>query len=82
VGRARTWAPDGLLDSYHTERSGVALEVTDDSLAQCVLLANPSREGMALRDRFNALPGTHPPLAAWLGGPLDSPVTGDPRLRS
>jgi 2-polyprenyl-6-methoxyphenol hydroxylase-like FAD-dependent oxidoreductase len=47
----RGWAPDGLLDSYHTERSGVALEVIDDSLAQCALFANPSREGIALRDR-------------------------------
>lgn len=58
----RGWAPDGLLDSYHTERSGVALEVIDDSLAQCALFANPSREGIALRDRFNALLGTHPAL--------------------
>ena len=34
----------------------------DDSLAQCGLIANPSREGVALRDRFNAIMGTHPSL--------------------
>jgi len=62
----RGWAPDGLLDSYHTERSVVALEVIDDSLAQCALFANPSREGRALRDRFNDLLGTHPELCGEL----------------
>ena len=32
----------------------------DDSLAQCGLLANPTREGIALRDRFDAILGAHP----------------------
>jgi 2-polyprenyl-6-methoxyphenol hydroxylase-like FAD-dependent oxidoreductase len=58
----RGWAPPGLLDSYHAERHPVGLEVIDDSLAQCGLIANPSREGIALRDRFNALLGAHPSL--------------------
>jgi hypothetical protein len=31
-------------------------------MAQCGLLANPSREGIALRDRFNAILGAHPSL--------------------
>lgn len=56
----RGWAPPGLLDSYHDERHPVGLEVIDDSLAQCGLFANPSREGLALRDKFNAMLGTHP----------------------
>jgi 2-polyprenyl-6-methoxyphenol hydroxylase-like FAD-dependent oxidoreductase len=51
----RGWAPAGLLDSYEAERAPVGLEVIEDSLAQCGLLANPSREGIALRDRFNRL---------------------------
>ena len=34
----------------------------DDSLAQCGLFANPTREGIALRDRFNAILGAHPSL--------------------
>jgi 2-polyprenyl-6-methoxyphenol hydroxylase-like FAD-dependent oxidoreductase len=55
----RGWAPPGLLDSYHDERYPVGLDVIDDSLAQCGLLANPSREGIALRDRFNRLLGAH-----------------------
>jgi 2-polyprenyl-6-methoxyphenol hydroxylase-like FAD-dependent oxidoreductase len=58
----RGWAPPGLLDSYHAERYPVGLDVIDDSLAQCGLLANPSREGIALRDRFNAILGAHPSL--------------------
>jgi 2-polyprenyl-6-methoxyphenol hydroxylase-like FAD-dependent oxidoreductase len=58
----RGWAPGGLLDSYHAERAPVGLDVIDDSLAQCGLIANPSREGIALRDRFNAILGAHPSL--------------------
>jgi 2-polyprenyl-6-methoxyphenol hydroxylase-like FAD-dependent oxidoreductase len=58
----RGWAPPGLLDSYHAERYPVGLDVIDDSLAQCGLIANPSREGIALRDRFDAILGAHPSL--------------------
>jgi 2-polyprenyl-6-methoxyphenol hydroxylase-like FAD-dependent oxidoreductase len=58
----RGWAPPGLLDSYHAERYPVGLDVIDDSLAQCGLFANPTREGIALRDRFNAILGAHPSL--------------------
>jgi 2-polyprenyl-6-methoxyphenol hydroxylase-like FAD-dependent oxidoreductase len=58
----RGWAPPGLLDSYHAERYPVGLDVIDDSLAQCGLFANPTREGVALRDRFNAVLGEHPSL--------------------
>jgi hypothetical protein len=36
--------------------------VIDDSLAQCGLIANPSREGIALRERFDAILGAHPSL--------------------
>jgi 2-polyprenyl-6-methoxyphenol hydroxylase-like FAD-dependent oxidoreductase len=58
----RGWAPGWLLDSYQAERRPVGLEVVEDSLAQCALLANPSREGVALRDRFNRLLATNPSL--------------------
>jgi 2-polyprenyl-6-methoxyphenol hydroxylase-like FAD-dependent oxidoreductase len=58
----RGWAPPGLLDSYHAERYPVGLDVIDDSLAQCALFANPSREGIALRDRFSAMLAAHPSL--------------------
>ena len=62
AAQIRGWAPPGLLDSYHAERHPVGLNVIDDSLAQCGLFANPSREGIALRDRFNAILGAHPSL--------------------
>jgi 2-polyprenyl-6-methoxyphenol hydroxylase-like FAD-dependent oxidoreductase len=58
----RGWAPPGLLDSYHDERYPIGLDVIDDSLAQCGLFANPTREGVALRDRFNKFLGAHPSL--------------------
>jgi 2-polyprenyl-6-methoxyphenol hydroxylase-like FAD-dependent oxidoreductase len=59
----RGWAPPGLLDSYEAERYPVGLDVIDDSLAQCGLFANPSREGIALRDRFDAILAAHPALS-------------------
>jgi 2-polyprenyl-6-methoxyphenol hydroxylase-like FAD-dependent oxidoreductase len=62
AAEVRGWAPPGLLDSYHAERYPVGLDVIDDSLAQCGLIANPTREGIALRDRFNALLGAHASL--------------------
>ena len=58
----RGWAPPGLLDTYHAERHPVGLDVIDSSLAQCGLFANASREGIALRDQFNAILGTEPSL--------------------
>jgi 2-polyprenyl-6-methoxyphenol hydroxylase-like FAD-dependent oxidoreductase len=81
----RGWAPPGLLDSYHAERYPVGLDVIDDSLAQCGLIANPSREGIALRDRFDAILAAHPSLcrelAVRLSGlgiryPADGPLAG------
>jgi 2-polyprenyl-6-methoxyphenol hydroxylase-like FAD-dependent oxidoreductase len=62
----RGWAPPGLLDSYHAERYPVGLDVIDDSLAQCGLIASPSREGIALRDRFGAILAAHPSLCRQL----------------
>jgi 2-polyprenyl-6-methoxyphenol hydroxylase-like FAD-dependent oxidoreductase len=59
----RGWAPPGLLDTYHAERYPVGLDVIDDSLAQCGLIANPTREGVVLRERFNTILGTYPALA-------------------
>jgi 2-polyprenyl-6-methoxyphenol hydroxylase-like FAD-dependent oxidoreductase len=81
-------AAPGLLDSYHAERYPVGLDVIDDSLAQCGLIASPSREGIALRDRFGAVLAAHPSLCRELavrlsglgiGYPAGSPaVSGGP----
>ena len=59
----RGWAPPGLLDSYHAERYPIGLDVIDDSLAQCALIANATREGITLRDRFDKILGTHESLS-------------------
>ena len=57
-GRAPSW----LLDSYQAERAPVGLDIIEDSLAQCGLFGNPSREGVALRDRFNRILGENQEL--------------------
>jgi 2-polyprenyl-6-methoxyphenol hydroxylase-like FAD-dependent oxidoreductase len=77
----RGWAPPGLLDTYHAERYPVGLDVIDSSLAQCGLFANASREGIALRDQFNAILGTDPALCRELairlsGIAIRYPATG------
>ncbi|KAA0081778.1 FAD-binding protein [Mycolicibacterium sp. P9-64] len=53
---ARGWAPDGLLDSYHTERHPVAARVLHNTRAQGVL-NNPSQDPdvAAVRDLFTDL---------------------------
>jgi 2-polyprenyl-6-methoxyphenol hydroxylase-like FAD-dependent oxidoreductase len=76
AAEVRGWAEPGLLDSYHAERYPVGLDVIDDSLAQCGLIANPSREGIALRDRFGAFLAAHPPLRRELAVRLSGLGTG------
>jgi 2-polyprenyl-6-methoxyphenol hydroxylase-like FAD-dependent oxidoreductase len=55
-------APEALLDTYHDERHPVGAEIVDDTLAQMSLVVNATREGRALRRRFDAMLGTHPSL--------------------
>ncbi|QBS44240.1 FAD-dependent monooxygenase [Nocardia sp. CS682] len=50
------WAPDGLLDTYHTERHPVGVRVMMSSLAQTALFA-PGPEVTALRTLFDELLG-------------------------
>ncbi|MEU7141920.1 FAD-dependent monooxygenase [Nocardia sp. NPDC046473] len=50
------WAPEGLLDSYHTERYPVAARVLRTTLAQGVILNSDQNEGVAaVRDMFTDL---------------------------
>src|SRR5262245_17007787 len=56
----RGWAPDELLGTYESERRPDGVEVIDDKLAQMELVGNATREGRALRKRFEAILGTHP----------------------
>jgi 2-polyprenyl-6-methoxyphenol hydroxylase-like FAD-dependent oxidoreductase len=39
LGRQYRWAPEALLDSYHTERHPVAADVLDNTRAQSELLS-------------------------------------------
>jgi hypothetical protein len=59
----------------------VGLDVIEDSLAQCGLFASPSREGVALRDRFNRILGENESLRRSLAARLSGlaiayPATG------
>jgi len=82
------WAPEEILDTYQAERHPVGERVVEDTLAQYALVANVTREGRALRARFNELLATHPSLTRELsirlaaldivypGGDADHPLTG------
>jgi rifampicin monooxygenase len=48
------WAPDGLLDSYHTERHPVAAAVLDNTRAQAVLMS-PDPNARAVRRLLSEL---------------------------
>lgn len=48
------WAPEGLLDSYHTERHPVGAAVIDNTRAQITLLGT-DRGAVALRELFTKL---------------------------
>jgi 2-polyprenyl-6-methoxyphenol hydroxylase-like FAD-dependent oxidoreductase len=78
AAQIKGWAPGWLLDSYEAERHPVGLEVVEDTLAQCALIANPSREGVALRDRFNRLLATHTSLNRELAVRLSGLAIGYP----
>jgi 2-polyprenyl-6-methoxyphenol hydroxylase-like FAD-dependent oxidoreductase len=56
------WAPHKLLDTYSGERHPVGEYVLADTLAQMALVANTTREGQALRKRFDAILATHTTL--------------------
>src|SRR5262245_24626970 len=53
-------APDELLDTYQTERQPLGAQVVEDTLAQMALVANATREGRALRKRFETILANHP----------------------
>jgi 2-polyprenyl-6-methoxyphenol hydroxylase-like FAD-dependent oxidoreductase len=76
----RGWAPRWLLDTYQTERAPVGLDVIEDSLAQCGLIASPGREGVALRDRFNRMLGENEALCRSLAVRLAGLVTAYPAV--
>jgi 2-polyprenyl-6-methoxyphenol hydroxylase-like FAD-dependent oxidoreductase len=72
------WAPDGLLDTYHDERHPVGDAVVDDTLAQMALVSAATREGRALRRRFDVVLGTHGSLNRELAARLAGIATAYP----
>lgn len=80
AAEVRGWAPEGLLDSYHTERHAAGLRVFMHTQAQTALMT-PGPEVTALRELFGEL--LHSPenirhLASLLAGDdVRYPATGD-----
>jgi hypothetical protein len=58
----RGWAGEALLDTYQAERYPIGERVIEDTLAQYALVSNITREGRALRARFNELLAAYPQL--------------------
>lgn len=54
------WAPDGLLDTYHTERHPVGVQLTTHSRAQTALMTTFTPEGLDLRSVLSELIATQP----------------------
>ncbi|MGP2439391.1 FAD-dependent monooxygenase [Streptomyces sp. JW3] len=57
------WAPDGLLDTYHTERHPVGAQLAEHSQAQTSLLATFTPEGLALRSLLSGMIADQPAFA-------------------
>jgi hypothetical protein len=62
------WAPEGLLDTYHSERHPVGADLTATSRAQVALMTAFTPEGLGLRgllaQLITTLPGLNDRLAA------------------
>ncbi|WP_328843382.1 FAD-dependent monooxygenase [Streptomyces sp. NBC_00258] len=58
----RGWAPDHLLDTYHTERHPVGAQLMEHSRAQTALMTGFTPEGMDLRSLFSGMIATQPAL--------------------
>jgi 2-polyprenyl-6-methoxyphenol hydroxylase-like FAD-dependent oxidoreductase len=60
------WAPEGLLDSYHTERHPAAAAVLTNTRAQIAIM-RPDAHSRAMRELFGELIQTTPEMTARLG---------------
>jgi 2-polyprenyl-6-methoxyphenol hydroxylase-like FAD-dependent oxidoreductase len=69
AAQVRGWAPDGLLDSYHVERSAAARRTILQSRAHKAL-ADRSEYGQALRDLFAELM-TYPESVRHVGAMIE-----------
>ncbi|MFB7176274.1 FAD-dependent monooxygenase [Streptomyces sp. NPDC056257] len=65
-------APDGLLDTYHTERHPVGVQLMEHSRAQTALMTTFTPEGLALRSLLDGLIATRPDF----GRALSERLTG------
>ncbi|MER5460144.1 FAD-dependent monooxygenase [Streptomyces sp. NPDC002668] len=75
-------APEGLLDSYHTERHPVGAELLLSTRAQTALLTGYSTEGQALRTLLSQLIATVPEFSRVLAERLSALAVGYPPAES
>lgn len=57
------WAPENLLDTYHTERHPVGAELIEQSRAQTALMTAFTTEGLALRSLLSEMIAEQPGFA-------------------
>ncbi|MFJ8856599.1 FAD-dependent monooxygenase [Streptomyces sp. NPDC102437] len=66
------WAPDALLDTYHTERHPVGVNLTETSRAQVALMTAFNPDGLSLRSLLARLIITLPDLNDQLAAQVSS----------
>ncbi|MFF3484357.1 FAD-dependent monooxygenase [Streptomyces sp. NPDC002701] len=76
----RGWAPDHLLDSYHTERHPIGAQLMEHSRAQTALMTSFTAESLDLRSLFSGLIATQPALNKALSERLTALAVSYPTL--
>ncbi|MGC5363565.1 FAD-dependent monooxygenase [Streptomyces sp. DT24] len=74
----RGWAPDHLLDTYHTERHPVGAQLMEHSRAQTALMTGFTPEALDLRSLFSGMIATQPALNKALSERLTALAVGYP----
>ncbi|MFK0159743.1 FAD-dependent monooxygenase [Streptomyces sp. NPDC090499] len=72
------WAPDGLLDTYHTERHLVGAQLEEHSRAQTLLLTTFTPQALAMRSLVAQLIATVPEFGRVLAGKISAIGIGYP----
>ncbi|MGP3690333.1 FAD-dependent monooxygenase [Streptomyces sp. IBSNAI002] len=76
--RPRTAVPEVLLDTYHTERHPVGVQLMEHSRAQTAVMATFTPEGLALRSLLDGMIATRPEFGRALSERLTGHSVGYP----
>jgi 2-polyprenyl-6-methoxyphenol hydroxylase-like FAD-dependent oxidoreductase len=81
AARLNGWAPETLLDTYHSERHPVGADLTETSRAQVALMTAFTPQGISLRGLFSRLIRTLPDLNDLLAAQVASLSVAYPPTR-